>query len=79
MLESTIDALVVENSITINDSGAAINSRATTNLGAINDLGRIFNSWIVVGSWTNLIVEKKYQNLKLAGGIGGTIINAQTQ
>jgi hypothetical protein len=44
MLESTIDALVVENSITINDSGAAINSRATTNLGAINDLGRIFNS-----------------------------------
>jgi hypothetical protein len=38
MLESTIDALVVENSITINDS------RATTNLGTIDDLGRIINS-----------------------------------
>ncbi len=38
MLESTTNALVVENSITIDDS------RATTNLGTIDDLGRIINS-----------------------------------
>jgi hypothetical protein len=38
MLESTTYALVVENSITIDDS------RATTNLGAINDLRKIVNS-----------------------------------
>jgi len=44
MLESTTYALVVENSITINDSRATINSRATTNLRTIDDLGRIINS-----------------------------------
>jgi hypothetical protein len=43
MLESTTYALVVENSITIDDLGATINSRAITNLGAIDDLGRIVN------------------------------------
>ncbi len=74
MLESTIDALVVENSITINDS------RATTNLGTIDDLGRIINSWIIISWGTNSIVEKKEnQNLKLVGGINDTIIDAQTQ
>ncbi len=79
MLESTTYALVVENSITIDDLGATINSRAITNLGAIDDLGRIVNSSIVVGLGTNLIVGKKNQNLKLVGGINGTIIDAQTQ
>jgi hypothetical protein len=44
MLEFPTKALVVENSMTIDDSGATINSRATSYLGTINDLGRIINS-----------------------------------